>query len=957
MRGQLAPLACLLLVRVAVAASVIPSDQSFVRSLDGPWHFKLEQSGDEPEHGSIGGGPRPVILPAKPEPFQRLDYQEDGSWKRLAVPGNWEIAGFSAATYNQPDNAIGLYRLEFDVPAAWEGRIVKINFDGVQNGAEVYLNGAPVAVDEPSEGRANFHQGGYTAFQVDLTPRVQFGRKNLLAVRVFKNTKEVDLDTGDFFFLGGIHRPVTLFAVPTAHLDDLHVRTKLLDGGKAELRARLVVASGGGGVKASMRLEGQGVLEQVVGDSGKVELVQTLDRPRLWSAEHPNLYRLDVDLIDASGQSIEHVSRRIGVREVAIKDGVLQINQVPVKFTGMCRHDVYPTLGTAINEDVWRTDITLMKWANVNAIRTSHYPYGAKFYDLCDELGMYVIDEVSAGWCNPADETLWPAFAQHARETVRRDQNHPSVVVWAVGNENRPGHGNQIAADAIGALDDTRPRLVSWRKADQYGVELDDLHYTIPARIAQLNDEPRRQKYPIIFLENPNDWEVRNGADYGCLDLWAHVMDRTWRQVWKDDHVPGSFLWEWQDRAVADRYPKKLYDQFPQSGINLVKVKGQCDGFRNPRASLYQVKMAYAPMQVDLRPVVGAASVTIHATNRFSFTDLAELKSTWHLMAGETELKSGVARLALPPRASGDLTIGLPADALTRADALRLDFAHVDGTDIVTYLVRLKPEPDTTPRIDTASLAGVNFPRLNLTPVTYGRNPIGWRWAFRHPVKLVNISTRRAGGPRTTVIDDAALSAMPLADVSVMDADLVESDRSNRTVGHIHTEFAGGRFAYRLDWSKPNGADGAPTDIQEFGWIFTLPRVNDHFSWHHRTHWSWYPPTHIGRPAGTATPDSAQVDISKLSRPDAFDFNSTKYHCDWATLTDASGQGLAVTFSPGERHHCRGGINADGTNQLVVNKVCAPPRDLSSNVVPDLYFTLAEGATASTSFLVGRVHP
>jgi hypothetical protein len=183
MRGFFASLALLLFVRVAGATSVIPSDADFVRSLDGQWHFKLEQPGDEPEHGTMGGQPHPIVLPAHPEPFQTLDYKEDASWKRLAVPGNWEMAGFSAAPYNQPDNAIGLYRLDFVVPAAWQGRIVKINFDGVQNGAEVYLNGAPVDVDEPSEGRANFHQGGNTAFQVDLTPHVKFGQTNLLAFR------------------------------------------------------------------------------------------------------------------------------------------------------------------------------------------------------------------------------------------------------------------------------------------------------------------------------------------------------------------------------------------------------------------------------------------------------------------------------------------------------------------------------------------------------------------------------------------------------------------------------------------------------------------------------------------------------------------------------------------------------------------------------------------------------
>src|SRR5438067_3323375 len=152
---------------IASATSVIPSEQQFVRSLDGQWHFRLEQDGDYPDHGTIGGKPKPVLLPATAAPFQKVDYQEDHSWQSIPVPGNWEMFGYSPATYHNPDQAIGLYRLQFDVPAEWKDRIVKLDFDGVQNGAEVYLNGEPVNVDEPSEGRANFHQGGFTAFQAD----------------------------------------------------------------------------------------------------------------------------------------------------------------------------------------------------------------------------------------------------------------------------------------------------------------------------------------------------------------------------------------------------------------------------------------------------------------------------------------------------------------------------------------------------------------------------------------------------------------------------------------------------------------------------------------------------------------------------------------------------------------------------------------------------------------------
>src|SRR5213078_1435475 len=192
------------------------------------------------------------------EPFYQDDFREGGDWHDLSVPGNWEIAGYSPATYNQPDNAAGQYRLRFDVPADWEGRVVKINFDGVQNSAEVWLNGEPVKVDEPSWGRKNYHESGWTAWQADLTPAVKCGARNLLAVRVSKSTRSADLDSGDYYFLGGIYRPVTLFSVPKAHVRDLTITTKLRDDGTAEVNVDADVGGGkdAAGVSLRSRLEG-----------------------------------------------------------------------------------------------------------------------------------------------------------------------------------------------------------------------------------------------------------------------------------------------------------------------------------------------------------------------------------------------------------------------------------------------------------------------------------------------------------------------------------------------------------------------------------------------------------------------------------------------------------------------------------------------------------------------------
>lgn len=963
---------------VVLATSVIPSTPEHVRSLDGAWHFKLEQAGGYPEKMRLNGKPWPIVLPKTMEPFQTLEYREDSSWKELNVPGNWEMAGFSVATYNQPDNAIGMYRLEFEVPADWKDRVVKLNFDGVQNAAEVYLNGKPVNVDEPSEDRPNYHQGGWDAFQADLTPLVKFGQKNLLAVRVYKNSKAVDLDTGDYFFLGGIHRTVTLFSVPRSHLDDLAVRTKVPPDNDAEMRVLLDVINPQG-VTASMRLEGQEPVEKSVGADGKVELFQALKSPRLWSAEHPNLYTLSVDLKDANGQTIEHVTRRIGVREVSIRDRVLLINNVPVKFTGMCRHDVFPTLGTALNEDVWRKDVSMMKANNVNAIRTSHYPYGSGFYDVCDELGMYVMDEMAACWTPTNTDELTPAFAQHAREVVRRDKNHPCVIVWAVGNENAKGKNNKIAAEEMRKIDPTRPRLVSWDNAEEGDVELDDAHYTTPAAIANAAREPRRAKYPKTYLENPNDWELRNGADEGSWEPWAMVIDRVWKEVWQDDHIPGSFEWEWSDRAVCDKFPTKLYDYFPATGINLVKVKGLTDAFRNPRAGLYDIKMAYAPIKVGSTVRIEGNDALVSVFNHYSFTNLSELKTSWQLLREDKPIESGTATAELAPRSRGEVKISLPAEALAQAEVLRVSFDHPATGNVATYDLRLKPERNTAPRLDAGQLAAVNFPHLNFVPVTYGSSPkTGGHMAFRHPGKLINIIVQSPSGPAkwTEVKDDAALYAMPLADVAAMDADLVlEDDPKHSVAGHVHAALAGQTFSYRVNWNgaeeEPSASDAAGAkpparqrgrnagpqteDIQELGWTFQVPANDDHFSWRRQGYWSYYPPDHIARLFGTATPDSADVDITKVSRPDAFDFDSTKYNCEWATLADSGGKGIAVVFDPEARHQVRGGTAANGDRLLIIDEYCCPPRDISSNVVPDQYFTLSRGQTVYGHFVIGTI--
>ena len=953
----------------AHAATPVPSDSQFNISLDGKWRFKIEQENGKSERPSSFLTKYPIELPKTFESFFLPDYVEDSHWHELDVPGNWEMAGYSPATYYRADNASGFYRKTFVVPASWKGRIIKVNFDGVQNAAEIWLNGKPVAVTEASWGRVNYHESGWTAWQADLTDQVKFGEENLLALRVSKNNKSTDLDTGDYFILGGIYRPVTLFAVPPNHIADLTVRTHLLSGGRAEVKTLISVAGGAPEkIKATVNLEGKKPVEGAPDEHGSLELTQIVDQPRLWSAEFPNLYKMTITLTDSAGEPSEAVDRQIGIREITIKDGVLLVNGTRVKLTGICRHDVSATQGTAVGDELWTKDLTLMKAANINAIRCSHYPYGSGFYDLCDKMGFYVLDELPYCWVSPpmstgnypgGDPEMAPAFEQRARETLSRDKNHACVIMWGVGNENygpKVSPNLQIAADIAKSTDPTRPRLVSGLPSNKYGVELDDLHYPDVKLSEKIVSDKRRAQWPMVISEHPNVYDVRRGADYGSLDLWTLVIQRSWDYIWKCDGVVGSFLWEWQDRAVADQCKTKLYDFDPATGVSYLKNTGLVDGWRNPRPSYYAVKMEYSPIKVaDAADMISRPGYAIlNVTNHYSFTDLSTLKATWTLLKDKKAIAEGSASAKVAPLSAGKLEIPLPADAMSQApDTLRVSFDHPGGWNVTTCQFELTKRPPISIK-DTPLPTGLCFPDFNLVSERQIKDEARFLPTERCRATLINVKVEPEHCP-----------SMALSDIKSMQADIVLNTdgfahgSAPAVVGHVRAEFADGVFSYRVDWTGPDNW------IQELGWEFAMPNSCDHFSWKRKGRWSYYPETNIGRPIGTATPDSANAHITRVDRLDAFDFNSSKYDCEWASLNDASGRGLGIEFIPEKsqsrkapngvmrNYAVRGGFGVNGTYVLVVNKQASPPRE--NQWVADYFMQFKKGEYVESSMIVGSV--
>ena len=515
--------------------------------MTGAWRFKLEHGASPAVRGEI-----PADAPV-PD-FAALDVSDAG-WTNIPVPANWEIEGFSILTYQlrarDLSDDIGLYRRWVDVPASFAGQRVLWHFDGVYDGAEVFVNGQ----------RAGYHESGFTAFDIDVTKALKPGQRNLMAVRVYKTTPTSNLERGSFWCLGGIYRETYLVALPPLHVEDVTVVTDLNAQYKDATLTSTVRVSGPPGEHFILSgelysLDGTEVALPAMSQAGDigadgsatVVLSAPVASPSLWSAEKPNLYYVFYRLSDGS-QTIERVQDRIGFRKLEIKEGVFMVNGVPVKLAGVCRHEEFSPLGHALNEECWKADISLMKAANINAVRTAHYNHAERFMELCDEAGFYVLDEIPFCWVNTElnnTNRVW-AYISRSKETLDRDKNRPCVVVWGCGNENGYGANAQASFDYVKAHDPTRPALISQQgPGPNPKTDFDDYHYPSVASLKAMTTSPNRAKYPVIVTEYA-----------GAQDAWGQTLVDNWEAMWPPDVITGAFIWEWQDQGQADRFPER----------------------------------------------------------------------------------------------------------------------------------------------------------------------------------------------------------------------------------------------------------------------------------------------------------------------------------------------------------------------------------------------------------------
>lgn len=574
---------------------------------------------------------------SRPEAFYKTEFNCDG-WGSIEVPGHIQMQGYGQPQYvntmypwdgheelrppqiSTTHNPVGSYVTRFSLPDQFQNRPVHISFQGVESAFYVWLNGHFVGYSEDS----------FTPAEFDLTPFIQ-ERDNKLAVEVYQRSTGSWLEDQDFWRFSGIFRDVYLYTVPEVHVSDLFVRTDL-DAAyeQGSLSAELTFREGASGqVRLTLQDDkGSAVLqlEQPIKGS-KLTVSGAAGAVKLWSAEEPNLYTLLIEVYNADGRLVEVIPQRVGFRTFEMIDKIMHINGKRIVFKGVNRHEFNPRRGRAITKEDMLWDIRALKRNNINAVRTSHYPNQTLWYELCDEYGVYVIDEmnlethgswqkmgaVEPSWNVPGNQMEWQDIVMdRAISMLERDKNHPSILIWSLGNESYAG---QVLLNVSHYFRETDPsRLVHYegvfhnREYDASS-DMESRMYAKPADIEEyLTSNPQK---PYISCEYMHAMANSLGGMHKYTEL--------------EDRYPlyqGGFIWDYIDQVIVkrDRYGKEFlayggdFDDRPTDYNFCTNGIVYADRVESPK--MQEVKFLYQNVKLN----VERDGVTIRNDNLFTST-------------------------------------------------------------------------------------------------------------------------------------------------------------------------------------------------------------------------------------------------------------------------------------------------------------------------------------------------
>lgn len=615
-----------------------------------------------------------------PEAFFREDF-DCSDWDEIEAPSNWQMKGYGHPHYtncNYPfpvdpphvpsENPTGCYIRGFELPGDWKGRRILLKFDGVDSFYYVWVNGQ----------LAGMSKGSRNASEFDITELVHAG-VNRIAVKVLQWSDGSYLEDQDMWWLSGIFRKVALSAVPSTDIYDIFARARLdaaFTHGKFNLETEIRNTGSRAADGLTLELElfdasGNPVWTRArtasvapvpPGKAVRTLITATVKNVSPWTAETPALYTLLLTLRDKTGKAIEYKSLKTGFRTVEIKKGNLLVNGAPVMFRGVNRHEFDTALGRALTVGATEQDLLLLKRCNVNAIRTCHYPDAPEFYDLCDKLGFYVMSEADLethgfGYEEGKNPSMWPEWEKpcmdRMRAMVEAHKNHPSVVIWSLGNESGYGINHVKMAAYARQRDETRP-IHYERDQEAKSADIVSRMYPAPEKCVDIAKKYCKGKKPFILCEYAH--AMGNGPG-GLEDYWQTFLAH--------QEMQGGFIWEFCDHGI-----RRVKEDEDGNGIEYFAYGGDfgdepndgnfiADGLvfpdKTPSPGMLEVKKVYAPVRCEAQDMKKGVIVI---ANHYDFVTLAHLHAAWSISANGTVMESGT--LVLPeiaPRTAAEAKI------------------------------------------------------------------------------------------------------------------------------------------------------------------------------------------------------------------------------------------------------------------------------------------------------------
>ncbi len=645
------------------ALSLDKNKSSFYSCLDGQWDFTLIE--------------KPELAP---ENFSDPSYKTDASWSKITVPGNWMMQGHDYCHYTNvrmpfPDhfpfvpekNPTGLYRTEFNVPQNWDGRRIVIHFGGVETFFAFYVNGVPAGMSKDSRLPAEF----------DITDLVKPG-KNQLSSIVTRWSDASFVEDQDHWRMAGIFRTVFIYATDKCHIEDVFARTNLddtLKNGtlKLDIKVSLVKHPAVGWKVTAKLLDLQD--NDITGKTFESEVPLSVEICRkecrslsfetevknikVWSSEHPNLYKVLVSLVSPEGKIVESSAFRVGFRKVQIKDRQLLINGEKVYIRGVNRHEFDMNTGKTVSRESMIQDILIMKQHNINAVRTCHYPNESEWYELCDEYGLYLIDEANIEthhyYHQICSDANWAhSFLDRGMRMVIRDKNHPSVIIWSLGNESGHGCNHDAMAGWIREFDPSRPvhyEGVMHKGWDKGHLVTDFICPMYPSVDSIINWAKTTKDYrPLIMCEYSHAMGNSNG---GLKEYWEAIEEYHGLQ--------GGYIWDWVDQAFrkVDEKGREYWlyggDFGDKPNDSNFCGNGLVAADRALHPAIFEYKKLIQPVKVK---ALDLHAGTVSIKNMQNFSDLSNFVGSWEVQVdGKTVQKGKLPALKTAPGTTENIKI------------------------------------------------------------------------------------------------------------------------------------------------------------------------------------------------------------------------------------------------------------------------------------------------------------